>query len=111
MRNTSDSFRNIGQGWLIVIALVGGCKSAGFSHYTSPRVEGRVIDSSSHLPVQDVLVRRLASDESYRNMNPSIGGASMENAPAVRTGSDGTFVFDSKQGLAGFGKPAWHAVN
>jgi hypothetical protein len=111
MTNTSGSLRNIGPGLLVIIALAGGCNSAGLSHYVSPRIEGRVIDSSSHLPVEDVLVRRLASDESYRSMNPPNAGANMENAPVVRTASDGRFVFDSKQGLAVFGKPAWHAVN
>jgi hypothetical protein len=57
------------------------------------------------------MVRRLASDESYRTVDPSNAGPSTENAAAVRTGSDGKFAFGSKRGLAVFGKPAWHAVN
>ena len=97
MTNTSSSHRNIGPAWLVVIALACGCKSAGLTHYVSPRVEGRVIDSNSHLPVQDVMVRRLASDESYRTVAPSNAGPSTENAAAVRTGSDGKFAFGSKR--------------
>jgi hypothetical protein len=107
---TSNGFLNrIGPAWLVVIALGAGCKSA--SHYISPRIEGRVIDSYSHQPVQDVLVRRLTSDEMYRNDDLPKGGEMMEKAPAVRTGADGRFVMVSERDFALFGKPAWYSVN
>jgi hypothetical protein len=109
MKNTNSSAKSIGPALLVVLALAGGCKSV--SHYISPRIEGRVIDSHSHQPVEDVLVRRLAADEMYRIEEPPRGEETMEKAPAVRTGVDGRFVMDSERDFALIGKPAWYSVS
>ena len=109
MKSTSGSLKIIGAGWLVVIALAGGCKSV--SHYVSPRIEGRVIDSHTHQPVEDVLVRKLAADEMYRAEDPPKGATILEKAPAVRTAADGRFVLDSERDVVLFGKSAWYSVN
>lgn len=109
MKSNGGFLRVIGAGWLVVIGVAAGCRSA--SHYISPRIEGRVIDSHSHQPIEDVHVRRVAADEMCRVENPPKGGEMMEKAPGIRTGADGRFVMDSERDLALIGKPAWYSVN
>lgn len=111
MRNTNKFVKVVVGGWLIAAAFGGACKSPVFSRYVSPRIEGRVVDSNSHQPVEDVVVRRVISDEMYRVEGPAKGGAQMEKAPGVRTGSDGTFVMDSQRDLALIGKAEWYSVS
>jgi hypothetical protein len=93
---------------LLGSAILAGCKSTSMSRYVSPRVIGRVLDSSSEKPIEHVKVRRITADDSYRIQNPPKGGQLMEQTPAVLTGSDGRFVLDSTRSLSLFG--TWYSV-
>jgi hypothetical protein len=94
---------------LLFIILVGdGCKSV--SHYVSPRVEGRVLDSASRQPIEGVEVQRLAAENKHRTSQPMKGGQLMMEAPVNRTAMDGTFVMDSQRTLGFFKKAGWYSV-
>src|SRR5215472_17419055 len=71
-----------------------GCKSV--SQYVSPRVEGRVLDSTSRQPIEGVEVRRLAVENKHRPNQPMKGGQLMMEAPVIRTALDGTFAVESQ---------------
>jgi hypothetical protein len=86
-----------------------GCKS--LSHYVSPRIEGRVVDASSHQPIPGVVVKRLSGDEESATMDSPKGGALMMRDNGVRTSADGTFVLESMKDLAVFRKLTWYSVS
>jgi hypothetical protein len=88
-----------------------GCKSASPSHYISPRVEGRVVDSQTHQAIKGVQVRRVTADESYRVESPAKGGRLMEQNQGVRTGADGIFVLASQTVFTPFRDPGWYSVS
>jgi hypothetical protein len=89
-----------------------GCKSNSPSQYISPRVEGRVVDGQSHVPIQGVQVRRVTGDDSHAATGPQKGGQLMEGAPVVvTTGKDGTFILDSEHDLAFLRKLGWYSVS
>ena len=90
--------------------LLAGCQTYSPSQYLSPRVIGRVLDARTRQPIPDVLVRRFRSDENLRGLDTSKGGQAMAQAPAVRTGPDGTFVLDSERNLAFLRKVGWYSV-
>ncbi len=90
--------------------LIVGCQSNSPSHYISPQVTGRVLDAQTHQPVADVKVTRVSSGESLQDMETPRGGKAMEKAPAVRTGTDGSYVLDSERALSFFQKSGWYSV-
>ncbi len=87
-----------------------GCKSTSLSTYVAPRVVGRTVNVETRQPVEDVKVRRVTSDESYRPLDPPKGGQVMERTPAVRSGKDGRFDLDSVRALAPFARDGWYSV-
>jgi hypothetical protein len=95
-------------GLLFIIIIGDGCKSV--SHYVSPRVEGRVLDSASREPIEGVEVRRLAAENKHRPSQPVKGGQLMMEAPVIRTAMDGTFVMDSQRTLGFFKKTGWYSL-
>ena len=92
--------------WIIVAG--NGCKSV--SHYISPRVEGRVLDSASHQPIEGVEVQRLASGDKHGTSQPPKGGQLMMETPVVRSAADGTFAVDSQTALGFFRKFGWYSI-
>ena len=85
-----------------------GCKT---SQYVSPRLEGRVIDKTTHQPIADVQVRRVTPEDEVPPMDPVKGAQLMQQSPAIRTGEDGTFVLDSVRAVALFRKLHWYVVS
>ena len=99
------------QGWLLLVALLlAGCTSYSPSQYVSPRVEGRVLDSQSHLPIQGVAVRRIINDGSDRSMDVPRGGEVMMRPAPIHTASDGTFVLESKRDLVLLRSIGWYSI-
>jgi hypothetical protein len=98
----------IGSGVLLSPWVV-GCKSV--SQYVAPRIEGRVVDASSHQPIEGVVVKRLNGDEASATMEPPKGGALMMRDNGVRTSADGAFVLESMKDLAVFRKLTWYSVS
>jgi len=98
---------------LIMLAFaVAGCKSTSPSQYISPRVEGRVVDSQSHEPIQGVRVHRVVTGGGQLAAEPTHGGEIMEDAPiVVSTGKDGGFVVDSQRDIALFNRSNWYSVS
>jgi len=88
-----------------------GCKSGSWSRYVSPRVTGRVVDWETRQPIQDVKVRRLSADESYRTLEPPKGGQLLEQGPFVMSGKDGLFDLASVRSLSPFRKTRWYSVS
>jgi hypothetical protein len=98
---------------LIMLAFaVAGCKSTSPSQYISPRVEGRVVDSQSHSPIQGVRVHRVVAGGGQPATEPTHGAEMMEHAPVeVTTDADGSFVIDSQRDIALFKKINWYSVS
>lgn len=96
---------------LTLVFTVAGCVSSSPSQYVSPRVTGRVIDTQTRQPIKGVQVQRLTPDQNVAAGEAMKGGQSIEQAPAVRTGSDGRFVLDSERDLALFRKLDWYSVS
>jgi len=97
-------------GWLLAAGFVAGCKSSSPSQYTAPRVEGRVLDAQTHQPLGGVVVRRSDPGASVGSREVPKGGQSMQQVPAVRTGSDGAFALDSERNLKFFHRSGWYSV-
>jgi len=85
-----------------------GCQSA--PHYISPQIQGRVLDSASHQPIEGVEVRRVSPDDSSR-AGQAKGGEKIGKGAAVYTDADGSFVLDSQRDLAFIRKSGWFSVN
>jgi len=95
---------------LVITVCVMGCKSSSPSQIVSPRVVGRVVETQSHQPINDVKVQRVSSDPDRRSPYVQKGGQMMEQTPAVRTAADGTFMLDCIRDLGVFRKLGWYDV-
>jgi len=96
---------------LVVIVLgcmVVGCKSSP-SQYVSPRVTGRVLDASTHLPIENAKVR-LLKQEPPNVATPKKGGQVLQEPPAIRTAGDGTFDLAGRKSLRLFSRIGWYSV-
>lgn len=96
----------------VIIFAIGmaGCKSSSPSQYISPRITGRVLDAKTQQPIAGVKVRRLTPEDP--NVAQVIkGGERLDQSPAVRTGSDGSFVLVSEKNLALFQRLGWYSVS
>lgn len=95
---------------LVTLALA-GCKSASPSQYISPRITGRVLDARTQQPIEGVQVWRLTPPDP--NVDPALKGGQVmqQQAAAVRTRSDGTFVLVSERNLAVFRRLGWYSVS
>jgi len=75
-------------------------------------VEGRVLDSQSHEPIQGVRVHRVVQGGNQQVADTPHGGEQMENAPVVvTTSADGSFVVDSERDIALFRHVSWYSVS
>ena len=109
--NTDNKFAGARTLAVVIAALaMAGCKSATPSHYTSPRITGRVVDARTQQPIADVQVRRLVPNQEPDVAQVIKGGERLDQSPAVRTGRDGTFVLVSEKNLALFQKLGWYSV-
>ncbi len=96
---------------LVLGVTAAGCKSGSWSRYVSPRVTGRVVDWETRQPIQDVKVRRLSADESYRTLERPKGSQLLEQGPFVLSGQDGRFDLASVRSLSPFRKTGWYSVS
>lgn len=85
-----------------------GCKSA--SQYISPQVEGRVLDATSHQPVERVRIARVNASQRVDVDEPAKGGQLMTPSDGVFTASDGTFKLESLKDVALFSHIGWYSV-
>ena len=97
-------------GFVIAACVVAGCKSASPSRYIAPRVEGRVLDAKTRLPIGGVTVWRVGSGEDVATREVPKGAMAMEQTPFVRTGKDGAFALASKRNLQLFGRSGWYSI-
>jgi hypothetical protein len=95
---------------VIAAGVLAGCKSTSPSQYISPRVEGRVLDTQTHQPLEGVKVRRVIPDQSQTVAEVRKGGQIMEQTPAIRSRNDGTFALDSERGLEFLRRSSWISV-
>ncbi len=91
--------------------LMAGCKSSG-SEYIAPRVEGRVLDAQTHLPIERVAVQRLSPGEQDRNdFALKKGAESIVQSFPTYTDRNGRFVIDSEKALVLFAQMNWFSVD
>jgi hypothetical protein len=90
------------------VAALAGCKSP--IQYTSPQVEGRVVDAQSHEPVKNVFVQRVDPKAKAKSGEQAKGAQLMEQAGGVRTAADGTFKLDSVKSLTFLRRLNWYSV-
>ena len=92
----------------LAILVVAGCGCHSPSQYTSPRVEGRVLDEQTQQPIRGVQVRR------ELNAPPPLdgprGAEMLTRAPATRTDAAGCFVVESERALSFIGHSMWYSV-
>jgi hypothetical protein len=93
---------------VIGVAALAGCKSP--FQYTSPQVEGRVVDAQSHEPVKNVFVQRVDPNAKPKRGQQAKGAQLMDQAGGVRTAADGTFKLDSIKSLTFLRRLNWYAV-
>jgi hypothetical protein len=110
--NTKKHFTHTLRTLAVVILTIGmaGCQSSSPSQYISPRIVGRVVDAQSQQPVAGARIRRL------KPQDPNVaqvvkGGEQIDQSPAIRTGSDGSFVLVSEKSLALFQRLGWYSVS
>jgi len=101
--------------WIVSVAalaacVVTGCKSTSPSKYIAPRVEGRVLDAQTRLPIGGVTVRRMEPGTEVAPGDIPKGAQAMKQTPSVRTGKDGIFALASKRNLELFGRSSWYSV-
>ena len=99
--------------WLSLYLVLGaaalvGCKSP--IQYTSPQVEGRVVDAQSHEPLKNVFVQRVDPNAKLKRGQQAKGGQLMDQAGGVRTATDGTFQLDSVKSLTFLRRLNWYSV-
>jgi hypothetical protein len=93
---------------VIGVAALTGCKSP--IQYTSPQVEGRVLDAQSHEPVKNVFVQRIDPNAKPKPGEQAKGAQLMDQAGGVRTAADGTFKLDSVKSLTFLRRLNWYSV-
>lgn len=81
------------------------------SQYTSPRVEGRVLDSQTCQPLAEVVVRRFNPNEDANADKSAHGAEGLRTAPFTRSRADGTFALESERDLALLRKLGWSSVS
>src|ERR1051325_4672323 len=89
MRNRNCDFIKLAS--LAVAFVFAGCSTTSPSHYTSPRITGRVIDAKSGAPIEGVQVRKIGNQEPARSLESAKGGEQMVKNFSVSTGGDGSF--------------------
>jgi hypothetical protein len=97
-------------GCVIAACVLAGCQSTSPSQYSSPRVEGRVLNAQTHQPIDGVTVRRIDPSANVATDQAPKGGQVMQQAPAVRTTRDGAFVLASERNLQLFRRSGWYSV-
>jgi hypothetical protein len=95
-------------GLVVGLTALTGCKSP--IQYTSPQVEGRVVDAESHGPVKNVFVQRVDPNAKAKQGEQAKGAQLMEQAGGVRTAADGTFKLDSVKSLTFLRRLNWYSV-
>jgi len=85
-----------------------GCHS--FVQYTSPQVEGRVLDAQTHEPLADARVEKVSYKRNLNPTEPPKGGQLLMQHNAIFTDSDGTFVMDSHKAIALFRSVFWYSI-
>jgi len=90
------------------LTALAGCKSP--IQYTSPQVQGRVLDAQSHEPVKNVFVQRVPPNAKPKPAQQAKGAQLMDQSGGVRTAADGTFYLDSIKSLTFLRRLNWYSV-
>ena len=89
--------------WLSgAILVLSGCGTFKVQDYVSAQVSGRVLDTSTRQPIENVTVRRIPWNAGQESEIPSKGGAMLLNQDAVRTREDGTFKLSATKDVLTF---------
>jgi hypothetical protein len=93
---------------LVGLPVLCGCRS--LSHYVSPQVVGRVLDSKTLQPSAGVKVQRVVPDYEAGTLEQARGGEMLEMTRPPESKADGTFVLPSQKSIALFRDIAWFTV-
>lgn len=93
---------------MVVAGFLAGCQSP--SQYISPRIEGRVLDAETGVPLRDVQVRRAKDVPDPRPLDPPKGATALKSTLAVRSRADGTFVLASRRDLDFLPRARWYSI-
>lgn len=110
MDNKTRTFAACVAGLLLAVGAATGCKSSG-SEYISPRVEGRVLDSQTHQPIERVRVSRLSPSSQSSDNFMRKGAQRLEEPMPEYTSKTGYFVIDSERALVFFNQVNWFSVD
>jgi hypothetical protein len=97
---------------LALVLFLGGCQGWSVSQCVSPRVTGRVVDSETRQPLENVEVQRVAARTRQAGSSPPKGGQLMQDVPRiVLTSADGSFSLDAIYSVAVFRVLSWSSVD
>ena len=95
---------------LLLVIVLTGCQSIGFSWYSSPRVTGQVLAADTRQPLSEAVVKRVVACPTAGTDTPPKGGTLQLLPAGVRTDDAGRFVLDAVQVVAVFRHGGWHSV-
>jgi hypothetical protein len=92
----------------VVAGFLVGCQSP--SQYTSPRIEGCVLDAETGEPLREVQVRRAEDVPDPRPLDPPKGATALKSVLSARSRVDGTFVLASQRELDFLPRARWYSI-
>lgn len=84
---------------LLFAVSLAGCRSNGFSYYTSPQVTGRVLAADTQQALANATVRRVVPQPYLGPDTQPKGGQLLMQPAGVRTDADGRFVLNAVRDL------------
>jgi len=95
---------------ITLVSILAGCTTSSPSQYISPRITGRVIDTKTGQPIENVQVRRRGNDERTPSPESAKGGEQMTRSSAAYTKPDGSFIIASESEVAFLRAVGWYSV-
>ena len=97
---------------LSLLLLLTGCQGWSLSQCVSPRITGRVVDSETRQPMENVEVQRGVTRTRQAGNAPPKGAQLMQDAPRiVLTSTDGSFTLEPIYSVAAFRVLSWSTVD
>ena len=91
----------------VLLAVLAGCQTNDYNHFTSPEITGRVLAADTHQPLANVRVLRAGPGDVFTTADTPKGGQLLNQPAPVTTDASGHFTLASKSVFALFRSPGW----
>jgi len=95
---------------LLLVIVLTGCQSIGFSWYSSPRVTGQVLAADTRQPLPEATVKRVVPCPTTGTDTAPKGGMLQMLPAGERADANGRFVLDAEKIVTVFRRGGWHSV-